>query len=364
MSTHHFRAAQNHMATTFDFMLSIDDSRVGHAELVTREAHRLVAALEGELSEFIDDSPVARLNRTPAGQPVPVPPSVLELLDASAHFGNVSRGRFNCFAKSPRPADAGVGWDASAQTAWRFTNDTHLGFGAIGKGYALDRVRVLLEQAGFTNYYLSAGGSSLILSGFSSENQPWSWGWSWEKDSEGDSLGIAFYHTSGIPVAIGVSGLHEKGQHLIDPKSGRASTGARSALVATPSATEADALSTALFIGGWDTEMPAFVQLSAPPALATVENDGTPRWNGTFQKLWGAIMTIAFALCGWIPSAFAADEAVDLNDLGVDDFTPYMFERSRWWILLPLLALAVVAIHLKNSKPRLRSQKNTLEEIK
>jgi hypothetical protein len=43
----------------------------------------------------------------------------------------------------------------------------------------------------------------------------------------------------------------------------------------------------------------------------------------------------------------AGDEAVDLADLGMDDFAPYAVERNSLWILVPAFALAIVLLHLK-----------------
>jgi thiamine biosynthesis lipoprotein ApbE len=74
----------------------------------------------------------------------------------------------------------------------------------------------------------------------------------------------------------------------VDPKLGRSTISRlRSALVAHPSATWADALSTALFVSGWEDSMKRFEALAPAPALAVIDESGTPRWNGLFQNLWG-----------------------------------------------------------------------------
>lgn len=38
---------------------------------------------------------------------------------------------------------------------------------------------------------------------------------------------------------------------------------------------------------------------------------------------------------------------VDLSQLGMSDFTPYLVERNFAWVLLPLLSFILVLWHLK-----------------
>ncbi|MFX6040486.1 hypothetical protein ABTE96_21185, partial [Acinetobacter baumannii] len=63
---------QNHMATTFELKISCDEGRALAAECVLQEAHALISTLEDELSEVRAESPVARLNRAAAFEPVPL----------------------------------------------------------------------------------------------------------------------------------------------------------------------------------------------------------------------------------------------------------------------------------------------------
>lgn len=57
----------------------------------------------------------------------------------------------------------------------------------------------------------------------------------------------------------------------------------------------------------------------------------------------------------WVALRAWADEPVNLSDLGMEGFTPYVVERNPAWILLPALTLAVVLLHLKkNRKKKIR----------
>lgn len=362
MGTYHVRQSRRHMNTTFALIVCDASDRVSAASIVLDEAHALIARLERELSEFIDGSPVSRLNQAAPGKRIEAPLSLLELLETSHQLREITEGTFDPTVKSVRryaKTERAFCWDRETGMAWRNCAQAHLSFGAIGKGYALDRVRDILVREGFEDFCLSAGGSSLLFSGEAGDNEPWRWGWSWNRRENGEPLGIPFQHCSRRPIALGVSGIDEQGFHLLDPRTGRPAAETVSAVVGHIRATDADALSTALFVGGFDHGLRTMDKLMDPPALAVVEKDGLPRWNGLFQKLWGAPATLV--LLAFVCASSLAEDAIDLSQLGVQDFTPYTFERNPLWILLPLLSLALVALHLY--KPRRKRTRPVIREV-
>ncbi|HTL12243.1 MAG TPA: FAD:protein FMN transferase [Bdellovibrionota bacterium] len=368
------RRSENHMATTFEFVVSVPAVRTGAAERILAEAHREAGRLERCLSEFIADSDVGRLNAAPPGVDVAVGPDCLALLALSARINRQTGGAFDCTAKTPGDVSrtGRLTWDTTQGTARRGHEAVRVGFGAIGKGYALDRVRLLLESEGMGDYLLVAGGSSIVLSGFAARGRPWTWMWGWTKDADGKPAGRVFSHASGAPVALGVSGTQEQGLHVLDPASGRAADVNTSALIAHPSAAAADALSTALFVLGWEKGFDRMADDAAVPGVALLDGRQVPRWNGVFQRLWGPLdetpapyssrgsftavgLTAAALLApALVRTARAEDEAVDLGALGLNDFNPYMVERHSAWILLPLLMIGMVCIHLIRPKRRAR----------
>lgn len=358
--------SQNHMATTFDFSVVCNGDQKQIALEVLACAHKRVAQLERELSEFLPESPIFRLNRSSVGEKILVNESVLALLDRSFYWQEVSRGSFSCLAKGEISERGALGWDWEPGVVWRNDLGAWVGFGAIGKGYALDRVRELLEQHGLLNYRLSAGGSSLIFSGLSLERSPWEFWWSWECDESGSPVGIPFRHLCGTAVAIGVSGNQERPGHLLDPSRRNCPKEHKSVLIGHTSATDADALSTATFLSGWEKSRNYFQETPTPPAMAVVDNNGEMRWNGVFQRLWGSAGQFASLLIFGVGSFSFADEVIDLGDLGLGAFNPYLFERSSLWILLPISILAFTYLHLKNhkkGKPDHESEKDADKDI-
>lgn len=387
MNASHVSRAENHMATTFEFTISCENSRARSAARLLIEAHREIARLERELSEFHPESPVRQLNESVPGTPIRFSPDGLTLLERSLNLRRVTESAFDPLIKSPlgARAPACLQIDPEEHTVTRHHSETHLGFGAIGKGYALDVVRLMIEQRGFRDFLLVAGGSSIILSGLAGPGTPWSFGWSWLKDEHGAPLGIPFQHHGGATLSLGISGTHEQGAHI--RRRGLEATDPvayphQSVLVGTASAAEADALSTAVFAAGWDASQDFLRQFSVAPALAAVENDGSYRWNGLFQKNWGALanalaapaLLLALATAPALaddaapapddgvnldantanPSTDQATEGgadgVDLDAMGANAFNPYAFSRGPEWIALPIFALAAVLIHLRKTR--------------
>jgi len=292
------QVSQNHMATTFEFEVSVPDELVSLADRTLQEAHREVERIEAELTEFREESPVARLNQGRASRPISIslPSPLYELLDLCSPLVRHSDGFFDPTAKSKEGCEwSDIAWEKDNDGSfrlWKKREGAHLGFGAVGKGFALDRVRTLLERSGFRDYRLNAGGSSIVLSGFAGPGIPWPWGWSWSKNDRGTPLGIQFYHSTGAAVSIGVSGTQEKSRHLLIPHSrrdlGRNKTLLSSALVLSRSAAEADALSTALYVAGWRDGL-RFVSAGLALGAAAVETEGGDlRWTREFQRLWGS----------------------------------------------------------------------------
>jgi len=347
------------MATTFSFLISMPKNRTALAKYLTSELHAKVEALENELTEFRETSPVYQLNHSTEQEWIPFTEKGFELLERALFIEKITKKAFSPLVKSSHSLPL-LELDPKNLRVKKLNGETWLGFGAIGKGFALDHVRSALFQEGFEDFVLTAGGSSIVLSGFSdpSRLKPWSFGWSWQKDEAGDPLGVALSHETGRPIALGISGSHEKGNHIHDPRTREAVTARKSALVGSPSAADADAFSTALFIDGMEKTMTHLDEMGVEAATASVDENNIPSWNQLFRKFWGPLT----ALLSFVVLPVFGDEVVDLGDVPLNDFTPYVVERNGWWILLPLFALVLVAVHIKDSRPKNLLSNNPSED--
>ncbi len=127
-----------------------------------------------------------------------------------------------------------------------------LDFGAIAKGYAIDRGIAVLRQHGISNAIINAGGDIRLIG--SHGQKPWRIGIRHPRNRN-DVIASLKLHGD---VSIVTSGDYERFfidngkryHHLINPKTGWPANGTQSATIIADSAALADAWSTALFIQG------------------------------------------------------------------------------------------------------------------
>lgn len=243
------KLAKSHMATDFEFEIVVTDSSLKRAESVALEAHDLIDEIEIEITEFRETSPVWILNHSPVGAWVEVTPNLSRILHLSRRLYEESGGYFNPCAKSKTGVNfSDLTHDLEGHRVRKDRAGLHLGFGAIGKGFALDRVAALFRREGLTDFRLSAGGSSWVFSGQDQNGEAWKIGWAWKKDQDGDFSGRLLQISNRETMSVGISGILEQGNHFLF-RGAAAPVKIQSAFYAGASAAEADALSTALLVG-------------------------------------------------------------------------------------------------------------------
>ena len=111
--------------------------------------------------------------------------------------------------------------------------------GAVGKGFALDRMGELLRQWDCPSFLLVAGGSSILAGDPPGGSAGWSCGL-------GDDDATERYFLT--HASLSGSGLAVKGEHILDPRTGRPASRQNRAWVLADTAAESDALSTACMV--------------------------------------------------------------------------------------------------------------------
>ena len=131
-----------------------------------------------------------------------------------------------------------------------------LDLGAIGKGAVVDHLADWLAERGYRRFLLEAGGDVLV-SDLKPDGAPWRI-WIRHPRSADVPLAIATIGAAGERVALATSGDYERFverdgvryHHIVSPVTGWPDSDAVSVSVVAGSATEADALATALFVLG------------------------------------------------------------------------------------------------------------------
>jgi thiamine biosynthesis lipoprotein len=112
------------------------------------------------------------------------------------------------------------------------------------KGWALERAALDLRMRGLRSFTIGAGGD-VIARGTAGDGRPWRVGV--QHPARADAI-AAVLEVGDAGVAT--SGRYERGDHIVDPRSGAAATALLSATVVGPDLGVADAWATALMVLG------------------------------------------------------------------------------------------------------------------
>lgn len=197
----------------FPISLRIDDENAPAeaADAVFAWLHEV----DARFSPFKDDSEVSRLDRGEL-EPDGLSPDLTEVLGLCEEYRVATKGAFD--VRLP-----GRGLDPCAMV----------------KGWAVQRAADLLEAAGVRTYCLNAGGD-VVAAG-----RPWRVGV--RHPEHADQLCTVLELTEG---GVATSARYERGDHILDGRTGRPATGLLSLTVVAATLTEADATATAAFAMG------------------------------------------------------------------------------------------------------------------
>ena len=241
---------------------------------VMQEMHRI----DELMSPYKEDSELSLVNREAAEHPVKISRELLNLIERSLYFSRISHGAFDItfssvgymydYREGVAPTDAeikqalpGINYrhlilDRNASTIRFARKGMRIDLGGIAKGFAVDNSIAILSKMGFHQALVTAGGDSRILG--DKNGKPWMTGIR-DPRQKGESVVV-------IPLsdtAISTSGDYERYfmrdgvryHHILNPKTGKSVHDTRSATVIGPDATTTDALSTTLFVLGWEKAM-------------------------------------------------------------------------------------------------------------
>ena len=165
--------------------------------------------------------------------------------------------------------------DPDAHALTSHVERLHLDLGAIGKGYALDRMAALLEEWEIPAACLQSGGSTALVLAPPIGHIGWSIG-----IGEGPTHQALILSNS----ALSGSGLAVKGQHLVDPRTGSPAKRSERAWALAPSAAVSDALSTAFFVWS-DPEIAAFCEIHPEIGGAVATDDLRLEFYGALKTV-------------------------------------------------------------------------------
>jgi thiamine biosynthesis lipoprotein len=144
------------------------------------------------------------------------------------------------------------------------------------KGWAIERASRLLREAGAANHCVNGGGD-VQLAGVPAPNREWVVGITDPHDRS-----ALLTTVSGADFAVATSGTAERGEHIVDPATGRPATGLVSVTVVGPSLTDADCFATAAFVKG--ERALAWIETLDGYECLLVTSDATVRTTSGWHK--------------------------------------------------------------------------------
>lgn len=249
-------------------------------EVAMRQIHagiEEVSRIEKLLTTFDETSQTNRINANAGIRAVEVDKEVLELIDRSLKISALTQGAFDLsygsldkrlwnFDKTmtslPDTASAqqmiklinykNIVLDRGKSTVFLKEKGMRIGFGGIGKGYAADKAKAVMQGAGVENGIVNAAGDFTVW-GTQPNAKPWTIGIADPERKDTPFASLQLTNTS-----VATSGSYEKFviidgvkySHTIDPKTGFPVRGIKSTTVIFTSAEIADAMATPLTVMG------------------------------------------------------------------------------------------------------------------
>lgn len=265
-----------------------------------------IKEIEKHMSSTYKDSDVFKINKAAGVEPVKVNDDTFYVIKKALEYGQLSDGALDITVRpivelwgitsdNPRvPSKEEIDeklalvdyrkvvLDEENKTVFLEEKGMGIDLGAIAKGYAADEAVRILREAGVKNALLNLGGNVITIGG-NPDGRPWRIG---IQDPRSQETGEPHFAIVGIADATVVSSgdyeryieevyekTGERYHHIFDPKTGYpADKGLIASTIISSSSIDADALSTILFIMGYEEGFKLIEKLDNVEAIAVTAN--------------------------------------------------------------------------------------------
>ena len=268
-----FKRPQKLMGNAFEIIVVNDNEKTAqqHIDAAIEEIRRI----EKLLTTFSEESQTNHINQNAGIQPVKVDQEIFDLIERSLRISSITDGYFDIsyggidksfwnfdreMKQLPDPElikehlklvnYQNILLNRENQTVFLKEKGMRIGFGGIGKGYAAEMAKRLLQKRGVASGIVNASGD-LTTWGNQADGKPWTIG-----IADPENAQQPFSYMNITDMAIATSGNYEKFvviggkkySHTINPKTGMPVSGVKSVTIFCPNAEIADAMATPVSI--------------------------------------------------------------------------------------------------------------------
>jgi FAD:protein FMN transferase len=231
----------NHYAMATQFQVRVAGEEKNYAAQAAQAAFELAGRLESLLSRFRANSEISQIAQLALGETLRLSGPVFACLEIAQRMELATGGAFSVTAAAQKTQPARPRWTLLPEQFSIRCDGGKLEFdlGAVGKGFALDRMAEALREWECPAFLLVAGGSSILAGDAPPDSPGWSCGL-------GDDNSPQRYRLKNV--SLSGSGLAVKGPHILDPRTGAPASLRNRVWALADTAAESDALSTACMI--------------------------------------------------------------------------------------------------------------------
>ncbi|MCP4490856.1 MAG: FAD:protein FMN transferase [Gammaproteobacteria bacterium] len=297
-----FRQQQDIMGTRVEVELWHKDPATAQScsEKVFAEMRRIDAIM----SPYKASSEISFINNNAATSIISISAEMAAIIEHSLYFSRLSGGAFDItyasigyqydYRKKQQPLKSFIALNLASidyrhiqltNQNLHFTDTgVRIDLGGIAKGYAVDRAVSIVHNCGINEAMISAGGDSRILG--EKRGKPWIVGIQHPRKPHDLALRLPL-----SDIAISTSGDYQRyfirdGQrihHIINPSTGRPARASWSVTVTGADAMTTDALSTTVFVLGYEKGLALIETLDGIDAII-IDNHGKVHYSSGFRQ--------------------------------------------------------------------------------
>ncbi|MDP4175251.1 MAG: FAD:protein FMN transferase [Bacteroidota bacterium] len=173
------------MGSRFNLVLPSSDDEL--CEQLSNEIEKEVKRLESKLSYFDTSSQVYRINKEAYKKEIEIDDELFKIIKTCFKYHEITFGAFDITLRpviehlksgethidSPHSQFDNIILDESRRTVHYLNNNVKIDFGGFGKGYALEKVKRLIDSSLFKNAFISFGESSILVKGSHPKGKFW-----------------------------------------------------------------------------------------------------------------------------------------------------------------------------------------------